>query len=94
MSLQPAMLVSWGIRAMYIGPGLQLAAHRNAVAVLALALTSPLRVALDARDPTKGFRVCRSALIEPNALHLIETSSEDYAFIYVDARGCKEFCVD
>ena len=57
------MLVSWGARAAYIGPGLQLAAHRNAVAVLALALETPMRVALDARDLEQGFRVCRSVLI-------------------------------
>ena len=81
----PAMLVSWGARAVYIGPGLQLAAHRNAVAVLALALETPMRVALDARDLQQGFRVCRSVLIEPNQLHLIEMSTHDHAFIYVDA---------
>ena len=81
----PAMLVSWGARAVYIGPGLQLAAHRNAVAVLALALETPMRVALDVRDLQQGFRVCRSVLIEPNQLHLIEMSTQDHAFIYVDA---------
>ena len=81
----PAMLVSWGARAAYIGPGLQLAAHRNAVAVLALALETPMRVALDARDLEQGFRVCRSVLIKPNQLHLIEMSTHDHAFIYVDA---------
>ena len=81
----PAMLVSWGARAVYIGPGLQLAAHRNAVAVLALALKTPLSVALDARDFEQGCRVCRSVLIEPNQLHLIEMDTHDHAFIYLDA---------
>jgi AraC-like DNA-binding protein len=83
--VKPAMLVSWGVRAVYIGPGFQLPAHRNAVAVLALAMKSPMRVAVDARDPAKGFRSCHSVLIEPNQLHLIETSNEDHAFIYIDA---------
>ena len=81
----PAMLISWGPRAVYIGPGLQLKAHRNAVAVLALALESPMRVALDPRDLAKEFEVCRSVLIEPNQLHLIEMTTQDHAFIYVDA---------
>jgi AraC-like DNA-binding protein len=85
MIVKPAMLVSWGIRAVYIGPGFELPAHRNAVAVLALALKTPMRVALDARDSAKGFRSCRSVLIEPNQLHLIETSNDDHAFIYLDA---------
>ena len=77
----PAMLISWGARAVYIGPGLQLKAHRNAVAVLALGLESPMRVALDPRDLAKEFEVCRSVLIEPNQLHLIEMKTHDHAFI-------------
>ncbi len=70
---------------MYVGPGFQLPAHRNAVAVLALALNKPMRVALNAINIEEGFKICKSALIEPNELHLIETSSEDYAFVYLDA---------
>jgi AraC-like DNA-binding protein len=79
-----AMLVSWGARAVYIGPGFNLPAHRNSVAVLALALMAPMRVAINARDLSQGFRLCRSALIQPNELHLIETSADVYAFIYLD----------
>ncbi len=82
---QPALLVSWGARAVYVGPGFQLPAHRNAVAVLALALKTPMRVALDARDASQGFRLCRSVLVKPNQLHLIHTSADDHAFIYIDA---------
>jgi AraC-like DNA-binding protein len=85
MTVKQAMLVSWGARAVYIGPGFQLPAHRNAVAVLALALKSPMRVAVDANDPSQGYRECRSVLIEPNQLHLIETNADDHAFFYVDA---------
>jgi AraC-like DNA-binding protein len=79
------LLIGWGVRAMYIGPGFQLQAHRNSVAVLALALKKPMRVALQANDRTKGFRTCNSVLIEPNQLHLLETSVDDFAFIYLDA---------
>lgn len=79
------MLVSWGARAMYIGPSLALPAHRNAVAVLAIALDGTLEVACDPRDPARGYRTCRSALIEPNALHQLKAAGSATAFIYVDA---------
>lgn len=79
------MLVSWGARAMYIGPPFQMPAHRNAVAVLALALDRALEVAHDPEDPAKGFRTCRSVLIEPAQLHLLRSSGRQCAFLYVDA---------
>jgi AraC-like DNA-binding protein len=80
-----ALLISWGVRAMYIGPGFQLQAHRNSVAILALALKTPLRIAINPNDPSQGFQTCNSVLIEPNQLHLIETDLDDFAFIYLDA---------
>lgn len=55
----------------------------KAVAVLALALESPMRVALDARDLVRRFRPCRSVLIEPNQLHLINTGQKDHVFILI-----------
>ncbi|WP_208640202.1 helix-turn-helix domain-containing protein [Massilia violaceinigra] len=79
------LLVSWNARALYIGPALHLAAHRNAVAVLAIGLDGPLGVALDPADPGRGFVNCRTALIEPNQLHLLATPGAQYAFLYVDA---------
>jgi AraC-like DNA-binding protein len=79
------MLVSWGARALYVGPGFGLSPHRNAVAVLAVGLDGPLEVAEDARDPGIGFRRCRTALIEPNQLHFLRISGADCAFLYVDA---------
>lgn len=83
--LPRSLLVSWGARALYIGPGFGLLAHRNAVAVLAIGLHGPLALARDPCEPRLGFVTCRTALIEPNQLHLIETSQEDQAFLYVDA---------
>ncbi len=79
-----AVLVNWGARVLYVGPAFGLAAHRNAVAVLAIGLSAPLGVARDPCDPTAGYRSCRSALIEPNALHHLQTISADVAFLYVD----------
>jgi AraC-like DNA-binding protein len=79
------MLVSWGARALYLGPAFRLTAHRNAVAVLAIGLHGPLGVARDATEPGLGFVRGRTALIEPNQLHLLQTTEEQLAFFYVDA---------
>lgn len=79
------MLVAWGARALYVGPGFGLSPHRNAVAVLAMGLDRPLEVANDARDPGTGFHRCRTALIEPNQLHFLRISGADCAFLYLDA---------
>ncbi|WP_167090556.1 helix-turn-helix domain-containing protein [Massilia frigida] len=79
------LLVSWNARALYLGPALHLAAHRNAVAVLAIGLDGPLGVALDPANPALGLLNCRTALIEPNQLHLLAMQGEQYAFLYVDA---------
>lgn len=79
------MLVAWGPRALYVGPGFGLSPHRNAVAVLALGLGGPLELAQDPRRPGKGFHSCRSALIEPARLHFIRPARGDCAFLYLDA---------
>lgn len=75
------MLVSWGARALYVGPAFGLSPHRNAVAVLAMGLDRSLEVAEDARDPGSGFWSCRTALIEPNQLHFLRMSGADCAFL-------------
>ena len=79
------MLIGWGARAMFVGPSLQMPAHRNAVAVLALALDGGLDIAHDPADPAQGFLRCRSVLIEPAELHLLRSSGSQCAFLYVDA---------
>lgn len=79
------MLVSWGARALYVGPGFGLSPHRNAVAVLAMCLDGLLEVAKDPRDPASGFHRCRTALIEPNQLHFLRINGTECAFLYVDA---------
>ncbi len=79
------LLISWDARALYIGPAFNLAAHRNAVAVLVIALDGELGVARDAAHPDLGFVSCKTALIEPNQLHLLSTPGAQYAFLYVDA---------
>jgi AraC-like DNA-binding protein len=74
-----------GARAAYVGPGLELAPHRNAVAVVALALAEPFALALlDAKPATPTFVVRGSALIPPGALHQLEARGP-MAFVYLDA---------
>lgn len=79
------LLVSWNARALYIGPAFNLAAHRNAVAVLVIALDAALGVARDPANPDLGFVTCKTVLIEPNQLHLLATPGAQYAFLYIDA---------
>ena len=79
------MLISWGARALYLGPPFHMPPHRNVVAVLALALDGALAVAHDPHYPEKGHRRCRSVLIEPGELHLLRSDGAECAFLYVDA---------
>lgn len=79
------MLIAWGPRALYVGPSLNLAAHRNAVAVLAIALDGLLEVAQAPEQLELGFLTCRTVLIEPNELHLIRSTGRHCAFLYLDA---------
>lgn len=74
----------WPARALYVGPSFPVTAHRNAVAVLALGLDAPLRVARDPDRPGAGALVCRSALIAPNTRHRLHVAGA-CAFLYVDA---------
>lgn len=79
-----ARLFSWGARALYLGPALNLSPHRNAVAVLALALTGSFRLARDAENLGQGYEAHRSALIAPGALHHL-IAEGPMAFLYLDA---------
>src|SRR5689334_14049326 len=64
-----AKLWAWGARVLYAGPALNLSAHRNAVAVLAMGLDGPFEVAERPGDPQSPWRSVRSLLIAPDALH-------------------------
>lgn len=82
-----ARLYAWGARVLYLGAALGLTAHRNAVAVVAVALDAPLSVATDPDDPSAGHRRCRSVVIRPNTLHHLTDTTGRCAFLYVDARS-------
>ena len=82
-SLPPRLSMS-GARAAYLGPGLDLAPHRNAVATVAIALEGPFGLSLPADGRAPQPRT--SALIPPNSLHHL-TASGPMVFVYLDALG-------
>jgi AraC-like DNA-binding protein len=74
-----------GARAAYFGPGLDLAPHRNAVAVVALAAGDPFELAFLAENRSApSYETLRAALIGPGCLHHLKTAGP-MAFIYLDA---------
>lgn len=79
-----ARLYAWGARALYVGPALNLTAHRNAVAVLARGLDGPFEVAEAPGDAAGAWRRTRTLLIPPDALHHLRSTEGRMAFLYVD----------
>ena len=78
-----ARLFAWGARVLYIGPALNLTAHRNAVAVLALGLDGPFETAATPGDPASAWTRHRALLIQPHALHHLRADAGRMAFLYV-----------
>lgn len=79
-----AKLIGWGPRVLYLGPAFGLTPHRNATAVLAVALDGRLEVAADPANPDGIYRSARSVLIPPNTLHHLRIAGGRMAFLYVD----------
>jgi AraC-like DNA-binding protein len=77
-------LMGWGTLVIYLGPALGLTPHRNATAVLAVALDGRLEVADDPASSNGTYRSTRSVLIPPNTLHHFRASGNTMAFLYVD----------
>ncbi|MBU4611777.1 helix-turn-helix transcriptional regulator [Achromobacter sp. GG226] len=74
-----------GARAAYLGPGLDLAPHRNAAATVAIALDSAFTLSLAASSSQLGTGIERAAaLIPPNALHHLRATGP-MLFLYLDA---------
>jgi AraC-like DNA-binding protein len=82
-----AKLFGWGARVLYLGPAFGLTPHRNATAVLAVALDGTLEVASDPTDPATDYRSTRSVLILPSSLHHLRIARGRMAFLYVDPLG-------
>jgi AraC-like DNA-binding protein len=73
-----------GGRALYVGPGLDLAPHRNLAATVAVALETPFQIQfLDAGSPNRAQETM-VALIPTSTLHHLRASG-CMAFIYLDA---------
>ena len=79
-----AKLIGWGPRVLYLGPSFGLTPHRNATAVLAVALDGRLEVAGNPANPDGAWRSARSVLIPPNTLHHLRIGGVRMAFLYVD----------
>lgn len=80
----PAIVSLHGARAAYVGPALNLNPHRNAVAVVALALDAPFDLALLDEGGAGAFAAHMTALIAPGALHHLKARGP-MAFLYLDA---------
>jgi AraC-like DNA-binding protein len=79
-------LFFWDARGLYIGPAFGLRPHRNAVAVLCVALDAPARLARNPLDEDDGHVGFRTALVPPNTLHHLRVpDGQRMAFLYVDA---------
>lgn len=80
-----ALISIRGARASYVGPGLDLAPHRNAVAVVAIGLEQAFELAiLETRAEQPAFAQQRAALILPGRLHHLRSQGR-MAFLYLDA---------
>ncbi len=82
-----AQLFSWGSRALYVGPSLNLSPHRNAVAVLAIGLDGPFEVEQTPGEAESGWTRRVHLLIGPNELHHLRCPGGRMAFLYVDPLG-------
>lgn len=75
----------WGARGVYVGQAFGLRPHRNAVAVLCVALDAPCRLAREPLKATSEHVAFRTALIPPNTMHHLQVpAGERMAFLYVD----------
>ena len=79
--------MNWGARVLYLGPAFGLTPHRNATAVLAVALDGAIGVADDPASGDPSYRISRSVLILPNSLHHLRIDRGAMAFLYVDPFG-------
>jgi len=87
MDAGSAKLLNFGARVLYLGPAFGLTPHRNATAVLAVALEGAIGVADDPSCSGSSCRTARSVLILPNSLHHLRIDHGRMAFLYVDPFG-------
>lgn len=75
----------WDARGVYVGQTFGLRPHRNAVAVLCVALDAACGLAREPLKPTTEYVDFRTVLIPPNTMHHLRVSASDrMAFLYID----------
>src|SRR5262245_22185089 len=60
MTAMDAKIFSWGVRALYVGPGFNVSAHRTGVSVLCCGLGGQFSVATNPADARKRLIRCRT----------------------------------
>lgn len=85
------LLILLGARVIYVGAGLQLSPHRNAVAVWALGLDHPFELSRLGKADGKILST-RQALIPAGARHHLRTRGR-MLFLYVDALSADLDCL-
>lgn len=80
---RPRISIS-GPRAAYVGPGLDLAPHRNSAATIALALETPFDLTILDGPAAAPAAKLRSALISPDTRHHLRATGP-MCFVYLDA---------
>lgn len=82
-----ASLVTWGPRALYVGPAVELSSHRSAVAVFAIGVDAPFRLEIEPATERSTETWCRSALIPADTLHRIAFEHGAEACLYLDPQS-------
>ena len=87
MTAMDAKIFSWGVRALYIGPGFNVSAHRTGVSVLCCGLGGQFSVATDPADARKRWIRCRTALIPAGRAHWVRFDSAPIGCLYLDPQS-------
>jgi AraC-like DNA-binding protein len=79
-----ARIFSSGVRAVYLGPAFDLAAHRTGVAVLCCAVSGSMEVARNPHHATSAWVACRTLFVPGGTLHRVRFQAEAIACVYLD----------
>ena len=82
-----ARIFPLGSRAIYIGPGFNVSAHRVGVAVFCCGVTGSIQVARNPKRAAAGWVTCRTLLMPANTLHLVRFLTEPIACLYLDPQS-------
>lgn len=82
-----ARILSSGVRALYLGPAFDLAAHRTSVAVLCCDVSGSMEVARDPLQPEGDWVACRTLFVPAGTLHRVRSSAQAIACVYLDPQG-------